>query len=447
MGSNIKISIFGIGYVGCILTAGYSHFGFNVTGVDIDKKKLDFINNGKSPVIEKDIDGYIQKGKKANLITATQDVKYAILITDISFITVGTPSAENGEINLRYTIRVCEDIADALKEKEKYHLLVFKSTLFPGTVEDRLIPIIEKISRKKAGKDFGVCHNPEFLREGEGIYDFFNPPLTIIGEFDEKSGDILYSLYKEAESLGMAVAPIIRTHIKAGEMIKYVNNSFHAMKVAFANEIGNIAKSCGVDSHDIMRYFCMDKELNISPAYLRPGTPYGGSCLTKDLSALRYESHKRGIATILLDSIEKSNANHIEYCTRLIEMQNKKNICICGLSFKEGTDDMRSSPIIKMCHILYNKGYNIKIYDKSFVNTERFGSNKSLLDGEYSFIKDMLYDSLHQALVGAEVIVIKNYSEEYTELKDLITEDTIVIDFVRMFKKDELKAKYVGISW
>ncbi|MEK6808219.1 MAG: nucleotide sugar dehydrogenase [Nanoarchaeota archaeon] len=443
----MRISIFGLGYVGCILTAGYSHFGFNVVGVDIEQKKIEFINSGKSPVIEKGIEEYIARGKNENRISATNNTRYAIINSNVSFITVGTPSLANGEIDLTYTIRVCESIGHALKEKNSYHLIVFKSTLFPGTVENKLIPIIESLSNKKAGIDFGVCHNPEFLREGEGLSDFFAPSLTIIGELDKKSGDGLSEIYKVSEGLGMKSSPIIRTNIRIGEMIKYVNNSFHAMKVAFANEIGNIAMACNVDSHEIMDYFCMERLLNISTAYLKPGAPYGGSCLTKDLSALRYEAKKMGIKTTLLDSIEKSNNLHIEFCANLIEKQGKKSICILGLSFKEGTDDIRSSPIVKICEILYKRGHNIKIYDESFVNTERFGVNKRLLEGEYDFIKGMLRNSLSEAVNDSEVIVIKNNSDEYKKIKEMVNEDFTIIDFVRIFNKDELKVKYIGVSW
>jgi len=443
----MRISIFGMGYVGCILAAGYSHFGFDVIGVDVEEKKVSYINSGKPPVIEKGLDEYFTKGVLSKKITATTDSRKAVLDSEISFVAVGTPSSAQGEIDLRYTIRVCEDIANGLKGKKSYHLIVFKSTLFPGTVEGKLIPLLEKISGKKSGKDFGICHNPEFLREGEGVSDFFNPPLTIIGELDDKSGSILYDLYKQSEKLGMKEAPIVRTKIRIGEMIKYVNNSFHALKVAFANEIGNIAKANGIDAHEIMRYFCMEKDLNISPAYLKPGAPYGGSCLTKDISALRFEAKKLGIKTALLDSISESNENNITYCTELIEKQGRKNICILGLSFKEGTDDLRSSPIAIICKTLNDKGYNINIYDPNFVGSEKFGVNKALLEGEFGFIKKCQKSSLKEALDNSEIIVIKNKDNEYKKIKALIKPDTIVIDLVRLFEKDELNAKYIGLFW
>ena len=252
----MNISIFGMGYVGCILAAGHSCQRHNIIGVDINQKKLDILNLGKSPVIEKDIENYIGKAIEKQLLKTTTNVTEAINKSEVSLISVGTPCKENGEINLDFTIQVCEDIAKALKEKQDYHLIAFKSTLFPGTVENKLIPIIEEISQKKAGTDFGICHNPEFLREGSGMEDFFNPPVTVIGQLDQKSGDTLEKIYEGING------EKVRTTIKIGEMIKYVNNTFHGLKVTFANEIGKIAKQFNIDSHELMKIFCMDKQLN-----------------------------------------------------------------------------------------------------------------------------------------------------------------------------------------
>ena len=388
----MNISIFGMGYVGCILAAGHSSQGHKIIGLDINQSKLDILNHGKSPVFEKDIDNYISEAIKKGLLETTTDANQAIKNSEISLISVGTPSKENGEINLNFTIKVCEDIAKALKEKQTYHLIVFKSTLFPGTVENILIPLIEKTSGKKVGKDFGICHNPEFLREGSGMEDFFNPPVIVIGQLDQKSGDLLEQIYKEING------ETVRTTIKIGEMMKYVNNTFHGLKVTFANEIGKIAKQLNIDSHELMKIFCMDKQLNLSPYYLKPGVPYGGSCLTKDLEALKFEAKNRNLAIPLLNSIKESNDSHIEYCVKLIEKTNRKNIGILGLSFKENTNDLRSSVIILIIEQLIKKGFNVKVYDKIVANSEKLGANKEIFEKQFPFLKDVLAKTMEEII-------------------------------------------------
>jgi GDP-mannose 6-dehydrogenase len=434
----MNISIFGMGYVGCILAAGHSCQRHNIIGVDINQKKLDILNLGKSPVIEKDIENYIGKAIEKQLLKTTTNVTEAINKSEVSLISVGTPCKENGEINLDFTIQVCEDIAKALKEKQDYHLIAFKSTLFPGTVENKLIPIIEEISQKKAGTDFGICHNPEFLREGSGMEDFFNPPVTVIGQLDQKSGDTLEKIYEGING------EKVRTTIKIGEMIKYVNNTFHGLKVTFANEIGKIAKQFNIDSHELMKIFCMDKQLNLSPYYLKPGVPYGGSCLTKDLEALKFES--KNIDTPILNSIKKSNDAHIDYCVDLIEKTNKKNIGILGLSFKENTDDLRSSAIILIIDKLIKKGFNIKVYDKIVESTEKFGANKKIIEKQFPFLKDILVKTIEEA-ASQEVVVIKNKNQEFKKIANILKEDQILIDMVRLFEKEDINSKYVGVCW
>lgn len=436
----MDISIFGMGYVGCILAAGHTSQGHKVIGIDINQKKLEILNLGKSPISEKDIDDYISDAIKKQLLKTTTNVNEAITNSEISLICVGTPSKESGEIDLNFTIRVCEEIAKALQKKEKYHLIAFKSTLFPGIVENKLIPLIEKISGKKAGIDFGVCHNPEFLREGSGIEDFFNPEVIVIGQLDQKSGDILEKIFEGVNG------KIVRTTIKIGEMIKYVNNTFHGLKVTFANEIGKLAKQLGIDSHELMRIFCMDKKLNLSPYYLKPGVPYGGSCLTKDMEALKFETNKRNLRMPVLDSIKKSNDAHIQYCMDLIEKTNKKNVGILGLSFKENTDDLRSSAIILIIDELIKKGFSVKVYDKNVANTEKFGVNKEIIEKKFPFLKEILVNKIEN-ITKQETIVIKNKSEEYKKIANLLKEDQILIDMVRLFEKKDIKSRYIGLCW
>lgn len=437
MAFKMDISIFGVGYVGCILAAGHSYLGHNIIGVDVDERKLNLLKQGKSPVMEKDIDKYIEEAVRKRRLRVTTDAKEAIANSQISIVSVGTPSNDDGSININFTRAVCEEIAKHLKDKKDYHLIVFKSTLFPGTVENKLIPLIEKRAGKKAGADFGVVHNPEFLREGSGIDDFFNPPMIVFGQLDKKSGDLLEKIYKGID------APIARTSIKIGEMIKYVNNTFHGLKVVFANEIAKIAKAYGIDSHELMDIFCMDKQLNISKAYLKPGAPYGGSCLTKDLEALRFEAKSKDIKIPVLNSIKESNDAHIDYCIKLIEDTGKKRIGILGLSFKENTDDLRESPILFMIDKLMKKGFEIKIYDKNVVSTEKFGANKLVIEKRYPYLKGILSETIKEVVGSSEVIIIKNRDDEFRKIVGIINENQIIVDFVRLFDKKELKCDYI----
>ncbi len=437
----MKISVFGMGYVGCVLAAGLASLGNNVTGVDVNSEKVEIIKKGCSPVIEKELDSYIKRFVGEKRIGATTNAKEAVLNSEVSFICVGTPSKEDGSLDLEHTKKVCEDIGKALKSKNSFHVIVFKSTMFPGSVENLLIPIIEKHSGKKAANEFGICHNPEFLREGSAIDDFFNPPATVIGCFDEKSGKIVEDLFKDIK------APVVKTTIKIAEMIKYVNNSFHGLKVAFANEIGSICKKNKIDSHELMRIFCMDKKLNISTSYLKPGVPFGGSCLTKDLSALVSEAKKEGLNVPLLDAVKKSNENHISVCADMISSTNKKRIGILGLSFKEGTDDLRSSVMIAIIKKLKDKGLSIRIYDKNVLSSQKFGANKRIIEEEFPWLAGLFCPTIEETVKNSEVIVIKNRDEEFKKIADLIKEEQTVIDLVRIFKPGDTKGRYEGISW
>ncbi|MCJ7646138.1 nucleotide sugar dehydrogenase, partial [bacterium] len=285
----MRISVFGLGYVGCVSAACLARDGHKVMGVDINQNKVDIINSGRSPVVEKDIDEIIKEVVKSQKLIATTDVKEAVGNSEISMICVGTPSNDNGSLDLKYVKRVCVEIGTGLREKDEYHVVVVRSTMLPSSVEEELIPILEKTSGKKAGVDFGVCMNPEFMREGSSVYDFYHPPMTVIGELDKRSGGIVEEIYANID------APVVRTAIRVAEMIKYVSNAFHGLKVCFANEIGNICKKLGIDSHEVMEIFCMDKKLSLSPYYLKPGFAFGGSCLPKDLRALLYRGRREDL--------------------------------------------------------------------------------------------------------------------------------------------------------
>lgn len=437
----MNISVFGLGYVGCVSAACLAQNGHKVMGVDINQNKVDIINSGKSPVIEKDINGIINRAVTTKKLIATRDVGKAVENSEISMICVGTPSNDNGSLDLKYVKRVCEEIGAGLREKDDYHVVVLRSTVLPGSVEEKVIPALEKTSGKKAGADFGVCMNPEFMREGSSVYDYYHPPMIVIGELDKRSGDIIEQIYVNID------VPVIRTSIKVAEMIKYVNNAFHGLKVCFANEIGNICKRLGIDSHQVMKIFCMDRKLNLSPYYLKPGFAFGGSCLPKDLRALLYKGQREDLKLPLLNSILDSNENQVKMGINLITKTKKKKIGIFGFSFKPGTDDLRESPMVELIETLLGKGYKISIYDKNVSIAKIFGANKQYIEKEIPHISSLMCSSIKKVLSDSEVLVIGNNSEEFKKIPELMREDQIIIDLARIVDGKNGTSKYKGICW
>jgi len=438
----MNISVFGLGYVGCVSAACLAKNGHKVMGVDINQNKVDIINSGKSPVIEKDINEIIKEVVTTKKLIVTTDIGKAVKNSEISMICVGTPSKENGSLDLRYVKRVCAEIGTGLREKDGYHVVVVRSTVLPGSVEVEVIPVLEKTSGKKAGADFGVCMNPEFMREGNSVYDFYHPPMIVIGELDKRSGDTVKDIYAGID------ASVIRTSIKVAEMVKYVNNAFHGLKVCFANEIGNICKKLGIDSHEVMEIFCTDRKLNLSPYYLKPGFAFGGSCLPKDLRALLYKGQREDLRLPLLNSILDSNENQVKMGINLITKTKKKKIGIFGFSFKPGTDDLRESPMVELIETLLGKGYEISIYDKNVSIAKIFGANKQYIEKEIPHISSLMCSSMEKVLNRSEVLVIGNNSEEFKKIPELMREDQIIIDLARTVDgKNETKSKYEGICW
>jgi len=438
----MNISIFGLGYVGCVSGACLARNGHKVIGVDINQTKIDIINKGRSPVIEKDINRIIKQVVRANKFVATRDFGKAVRNSDISMVCVGTPSNDNGSLNLNHVKSVCAEIGVGLQEKNDYHVVAVRSTVLPGTVEQEIIPQLEKSSGKKASTNFGVCMNPEFMREGDSVYDFYHPPMIIIGELDKRSGDAVEKVYTSID------APIIRTSIKVAEMIKYVNNAFHGLKVCFANEIGNICKKVGIDSHKVMEIFSMDTKLNLSPYYLKPGFAFGGSCLPKDLRALLYKGLREDLNLPLLSSILESNENQIKMGINLIAKTKKKKIGILGFSFKGGTDDLRESPMVELIERLLGKGYQISIYDKNVSLARIFGANKEYIEKEIPHISSLMCSSIEEVLSRSQVLVIGNNSEEFKKIPELIREDQTIIDLTRIVDgKGRARGKYEGICW
>jgi GDP-mannose 6-dehydrogenase len=437
----MKISIFGLGYVGAVSAACLASDGHYVVCVDIVQDKVDLINKGIPPIIESELEEISAKALKSKSLIATTSATEAIKNTQISLICVGTPSQLNGNLDLKYVRRVCEKIGSILKSKDERHIVVIRSTILPGTMRNVVIPILEKSSGKKAGVNIGVCHNPEFLREGTAVYDFFNPSKTVIGELDTISGNSLSSIYEKID------APIIRTSLETAEMVKYVDNSWHALKVGFANEIGNICKSNSIDGHEVMDIFCQDTKLNISSKYLKPGFAFGGSCLPKDLRALTYKGRNLDLDLPILNSILASNNVQIERGIRMILEKRKKKVGILGFSFKAGTDDLRESPIVEVIERLLGKGYFIKIYDKNVSMAKLFGANRDFILNHIPHISNLMVDTIDEVLSFAETIVIGNKDPEFESIFGKIKEGQKVIDFVRVNEKENTNFVSDGICW
>lgn len=433
----MNISIFGLGYVGCVGIGCLASQGHKMTGVDVSDVKVDLINSGKPTIVEKDIDELIKKGFDEGRISATLDYKQAVLNTDISFICVGTPSAENGHLNLNFIYQTAKEIGESLKDKNGFHIVVIRSTVFPGT-NAKISEIIENKSGKHRNVDFAVVSNPEFLREGTAVNDYLNPPLTVLGSTCPKAIDVMKELYAPMN------APFEVVSIEVAEMIKYVNNSFHALKVVFANEVGQICKKLGIDSHEVMRIFCMDKQLNISPYYFKPGFAYGGSCLPKDLKGLKTLAHDLYLDTPVLASIDESNQNHIRFAIKQIENSGKRKIGILGLSFKAGTDDMRNSPIVNIIEHLHGKGYEIKIYDKNVSISRLIGKNKSVIMEKLPHLNSLLCDNLDEVTDWAEMLVISTKEDAFKQLKPKAGQP--VFDLVRIKELENMDG-YDGVCW
>jgi GDP-mannose 6-dehydrogenase len=430
-----------MGYVGCISAACFANEGHSVIGVDVDREKVDIVNSGQSPIVEPGLDEAIKSAVGNGNLHTTMDYQEAVANSDISLVCVGTPSEKNGSIKLDYIFRVAEQVGKAIREIDFYHVFVIRSTVLPGTHE-KAVKIIADHSGKKPGEDFGVCSNPEFLREGSALKDFYNPPYTVIGELDNKSGDYLAEIYKSIN------APLIRTDVRVAEMVKYANNAFHALKVAFGNEIGSICKEEGVDSHKLMEIFCMDDKLNLSSYYLKPGFAFGGSCLPKDVRAITYRAKEHDLDLPLLNSVMPSNHSHVERALDLVISQEKKRIGILGLSFKGDTDDLRESPMVEVVERLIGKGYDVRIFDRNVHLAKLFGANKDYITRKIPHISNLMVASIQDILNHAEVIIVGNHSKEFNETIQHLEGKYIVVDFVRTIKDmDEARTKYEGLCW
>lgn len=403
----MNISIFGLGYVGAVCAGCLSARGHHVLGVDVSQAKIDLINQGKSPIVEPGLEQLLQDGVNQGRLRGTTDVQAAVLATDLSLLCVGTPSKKNGDLDLVYMEAVCREIGTVLRDKQSRHTVVVRSTVLPGTVKNVVIPILEQYSGKKAGTDFGVAVNPEFLRESTAIKDYDFPAMTVIGELDTQSGDLLASLYQGLD------APVIRKSVEVAELIKYTCNVWHATKVSFANEIGNIAKASGVDGREVMDVVCQDYKLNLSRYYLRPGFAFGGSCLPKDVRALTYRAGQLDVEHPLLASLMASNRNQVDIAFDLVERTGKRKVALLGLAFKAGSDDLRESPLVTLAEKLIGKGYDLRIFDANVEYARVFGANRDYIESVIPHVSSLLQNDLEQVIGEADVIVLGNNDERF----------------------------------
>src|SRR5690348_8341436 len=437
----MKISVLGLGYVGAVSAGCLARDGHEVIGVDPERVKVDLINSGRSPIIEKDIGGIIAEQVAAGRLRASSDLESAVRNTDLALVCVGTPSLPNGGLDLRYVRRVCEQIGRTLAAHQGAPVIVMRSTMLPGSMREVVIPTLEKFSGKRAGEEFGVCINPEFLREGTAVHDYYHPPKTVIGEVNKASGDVLANLY------GKLPAPMVRTDIETAEMVKYADNCWHALKVGFANEIGSLCKAVDVDAHRVMEIFCQDQKLNLSPYYLKPGFAFGGSCLPKDLRALLYKAKTLDVQLPILASVLPSNQLQIERGVQAVLEKANKRVGILGFSFKAGTDDLRESPMVELTERLIGKGYDLRIYDRNVSLACLHGANKDYILNKIPHISRLMVPSIDEVLSHAQTIVIGNGAPEFADVPKRIAEGQTIIDFVRVSDSRSIAGIYEGICW
>jgi len=437
----VKVSIFGLGYVGAVSAACFADEGHEVVGVDVNPTKVDIINRGCSPIIEDGIKEMIERVVRKGQLRATSDAADAIENSDVSLVCVGTPSNGNGSLKLDYIKRSSEQIGEAIARKTSRHTVVMRSTMLPGTIANVVKPALESSSKKKDGDGFDVCINPEFLREGTSIQDFYGPPFTLIGTDSVHAESTLRELCSSID------APVFVTNVKAAEMVKYASNCFHGLKVSFANEIGNICKEMGIDGHQVMDVFCKDTKLNLSPYYLKPGFAFGGSCLPKDLRALQYKAKELDLCVPVLDSVLESNFHQIERAIKMILETGKKRIGILGFAFKAGTDDLRESPLVTVIERLIGKGYCVKVYDREVSIAKLVGANKEFIEREIPHIAALMASDIDEVLDASEVVVMGNHSTEFAHVEGRISDNTKIIDLVRVFGDRRSDDNYRGICW
>lgn len=438
----MKVSVFGLGYVGSVSAASFAADGHMVIGVDVNADKVASLNEGRSPIVEKGLDELIRDNAANGRLRATTNTAEAVRDSELSLICVGTPSRKNGSLDLTYLERVAEQIGEALKDKDDYHVVVVRSTVLPGTTHDVVIPALERTSGKKYGTGFGVTVNPEFLREGTAIADFRQPPLTLVGHNFQSDAEPTKALYAKVD------APMETTTIRTAEMMKYASNTWHALKVTFANEIGNVCKRVGIDSHEVMNIFCKDEKLNLSSYYMKPGFAFGGSCLPKDVRALQYRAKEVDLDMPVIQAILGSNQLQIQHAIDEIVDTGKKRVGLLGFSFKAGTDDLRESPIVILAEALLGKGFALSIYDKNVSMARLVGANKEYINTQIPHLSSLLTESIDEVLEKSDVIVVGNGAPEFGDALTRTREDHIILDLVRVkTPREQIKGDYRGICW
>lgn len=439
----MNVSVFGLGYVGSVSAASFAADGHTVVGVDVNPDKVASLNEGRSPIVEKGLDELIKENAANGRLRATTSTKEAVDATELSLVCVGTPSRKNGSLDLAYLERVCEQIGEALATKDAYHVVVVRSTVLPGTTHDVVIPALERTSGKKYGTGFGVAVNPEFLREGTAIHDFRHPPMTLIGHNYASDAHPAQALYSKVD------AEMIATSIRTAEMIKYASNTWHALKVCFANEVGNLCKRLDIDSHDVMDIFCRDDKLNLSAYYMKPGFAFGGSCLPKDVRAMQYRAKEVDLEMPVIESILDSNHLQVQHAIEMIADTGKKRIGLLGFSFKAGTDDLRESPIVILAEALLGKGYQLSIYDRNVSLARLVGANREYINKQIPHLSSLLTESIDDLLEKSDVVIVGNGSPEFADALRKTRSDQTVIDLFRLkgISRDEIPAQYTGICW
>ncbi|MEK7793760.1 MAG: UDP-glucose/GDP-mannose dehydrogenase family protein [Candidatus Hydrogenedentota bacterium] len=438
----MRISIFGLGYVGAVSGACLAELGHEVIGVDVDPFKAETINKGESPIVEELINELIAAQVKAGRYRGTTNAAEAVANSEMSLVCVGTPSTASGGLETTYVERVSRGIGAALTGRGGYHVVVIRSTVLPGTVDEVVRPALEEASGLRAGVDFGLCFHPEFLREGTSVKDFREPPKIVIGADDTRAADVLKSIYADFS------APLFITSIRAAEMLKYADNAFHALKVVFGNEIGALCKALGIDSHEVMRIFCQDRKLNISPAYLMPGFAYGGSCLPKDLRALTHLARSRNVESPVLANIARSNEEHIGRVVDLVQSLGKREVALLGISFKPGTDDLRESPLVELVERLIGKGARVRIYDEYVLLARLRGGNKAYIEQKLPHISELLSEDLQDVIREAEIVIVGAPHAAFRGALEEQGQGKIVVDLVRLYDTPPANVRaYHGACW